>query len=67
MSILSFIISPDNFISWVLKDPSGDLINHGVAASLKEFLDIKAEHIEGLYLSPTSDQKRIASASRKNC
>jgi type II secretory pathway component PulL len=59
MSILSFIISPDNSISWVLKDPSGDLINHGVAASLKEFLDIKAEHIKGYIYHPLLTRREL--------
>ena len=59
MSILSFIISPSNILSWVLKDPSGNLINHGVATSLKELLDIKAEHIKGYIYHPLLTRREL--------
>ena len=59
MNILSFIISPDNSISWVLKDLSGDLINKGVASSLKEFLNIKAEYIKGYIYNPLLTRREL--------
>ena len=59
MSILSFIVSPDKIFSWVVKDPSGNLINHGVATSLKELLDIKAEHIKGYIYHPLLTRREL--------
>ncbi len=59
MSILSFIVSPVNIFSWVLKDSSGNLINHGVANSLKELLDIKAEHIRGYIYHPLLTRREL--------
>ena len=48
MNTLSFIISPDKSIPWILKDFSGDLINKGVASNLKEFLNIKNTEYDNL-------------------
>jgi type II secretory pathway component PulL len=59
MSILSFIISPGNTLSWVFKDPSGNLINHGVATSLKDLLDIKADHIKGYIYHPLLTRREL--------
>ena len=59
MSILSFIVSPVNIFSWVLKDSSGNLINHGVANSLKELLDIRAEHIRGYIYHPLLTRREL--------
>jgi type II secretory pathway component PulL len=42
-----------------LKDPSGNLINHGVATSLKELLDIKAEHIKGYIYHPLLTRREL--------
>jgi len=59
MSILSFILSPGNTLSWVFKDPSGNLINHGVATSLKDLLDIKADHIKGYIYHPLLTRREL--------
>ena len=59
MSILSFIVSPGKIFSWVLKDPSGNLINHGVATSLKDLLDIKADHIKGYIYHPLLTRREL--------
>ena len=59
MNTLSFIISPDKSIPWILKDFSGDLINKGVASNLKEFLNIKAEYTKGYIYHPLLTRREL--------
>ena len=59
MNTLSFIISPDKSIPWILKDFSGDLINKGVSSNLKEFLNIKAEYTKGYIYHPLLTRREL--------
>ena len=60
MNILSFIVSPNNSISWSLKDLSGDLIDSGVASSLDKFLVIEADYVSGYIYHPFLTRRELA-------